>query len=266
MLHLDRYILNARVLPMLVVVFPLALAAYPWIPVDSFAKDGWAGMAVKLATTGAVATMLATALSFVPRAFGTRLEERLWREWGGAPATAYLRYSHPELDERQTAALHAKISKLDPVLHIPTKEEEAGDPAAADQCYDSMVRCVRVRTWGPKNYPMLFDENLSYGFRRNLLGMRPVGIVSSVIGIVSGGIAVWLGHPAWVVVAFSILAGAFILANGPKDVKRQADRYTRRLFETVDLLKPSVTAKATVTPTRKRKGITEPRRATQAES
>lgn len=258
MLHLDRYILNARVLPMLAVVFPLLLAAYPWVPAETFAKDGWVGMAAKLVTTGAAATMLATALSFVPRAFGTRLEERLWRSWGGAPATTCLRYAHPELDVRQTAALHAKIGKLDPTLHVPSEEEEAADPTAADQCYESMVRTLRVRTWGPKNYPMLFDENVSYGFRRNLLAMRPTGVVASLIGIASGSVAIWLGHSAWPVVALSVLAGAFILANGPKDLRRQADKYARRLFETVDLLQPLTKAKAAGPTTKRKKATGEP--------
>ncbi|KQO68763.1 hypothetical protein ASF22_19600 [Methylobacterium sp. Leaf87] len=254
MLHLDRYILNARVLPMLVVAFPLVLAAYPWVPAEAFAKGGWGGMAAKWVTTGACATLLATALSFVPRAFGTRLEERLWRDWGGAPATAYLRYAHPELDARQTAALHAKIAVLDPSLHVPSAQEEAGDPAAADQCYAGMVRMLRARTWGPKNFPMLFDENVSYGFRRNLLAMRPYGILASLIGMGSGAAAIWLGHPVWPVVALSALVGMFIVVNNVNDLRRQADRYTRRLFETVDLLKAPTKAKDAKTPSRKKAG------------
>lgn len=252
MVHLDRYILNARVLPMLVVTFPLVLAAYPWLPADAFAKDGLWATAAKWATTGASSAFLATVLSFVPRAFGTRLEERLWREWGGAPATAYLRYAHPELDQRQTAALHAKIARLDPSLHVPSKAEEEADPAAADQCYESMVRMLRARTWGPKNYPMLFDENVSYGFRRNLLGIRPIGIVACLIGMGSGGAAIWTGHVAWPVIALSAVVGVFILANTPGDVRRQAERYARRLFMTVDLLKPAPKAKAPVSATRKK--------------
>lgn len=254
MVHLDRYILNARVLPMLVVTFPLVLAAYPWLPADAFAKDGLWATSIKWATTGASSAFLATVLSFVPRGFGTRLEERLWQEWAGAPATAYLRYAHPELDDRQTEKLHAKIAKLDPSLHVPLRAEEEANPAAADQCYESMVRMLRARTWGPKNYPMLFDENLSYGFRRNLLGIRPIGILACLIGMGSGMAAIWMGHDAWLVAALSAAVGAFILANTPGDVKRQAERYARRLFMTVDLLKPVPKAKPAGTATRK-KGV-----------
>lgn len=208
--------------------------------------------AAKWATTGATSALLATLLSFVPRGFGTRLEERLWRQWGGAPATAYLRYAHPELDERQTAALHAKITRLDPGLHVPSKADEEADPAAADQCYDSMVRMLRTRTWGPKAYPMLFDENLSYGFRRNLLGIRAVGIAACLLGVGSGAAAAWMGHPAWPVIALSALIGAFVLANTPGDVKRQGEKYARRLFMTVDLLKPATKARSTGTASRQK--------------
>lgn len=239
MFHLDRYTLNARVLPMLVVAFPLVLAAYPWLPAETFAKDDWVGIALKSISTGAGATVLATLLSFPARTFGTRLEERLWREWGGAPSTQYLRYRHPELDRRQTAILHAKIARLDPSLHVPTVEEEERDPAGADQCYESMVRVLRARTWGPKNFPMLFDENVSYGFRRNLLGMRPLGVATSLVGMVSGAIAIWLGHFAWPIVALCAAAGLYVLVNGPRELRRQAERYARRLFETVDRLLPA---------------------------
>lgn len=240
MFHLDRYTLNARVLPMLVVAFPLVLAAYPWLPAEAFAKDDWVALALKAVSTGAGATVLATLLSFPARTFGTRLEERLWREWGGAPAAQYLRYRHPEIDRRQTAILHAKIARLDPSLHVPSAEEEERDPAGAEQCYESMVRVLRARTWGPKNFPLLFDENVSYGFRRNLLGMRPLCIASSLAGIVSGAAAIWLlGHPSWPIVALCAVTGLYVLANGPRELRKQAERYARRLFETVDRLLPA---------------------------
>ena len=236
MVQLDRYTLTARVLPMVVVAVPLVLAAYPWLPPEAFAKDDWLALLLKGGTTGLGAAAVASLLSFPARSFGTRLEERLWREWGGAPATQYLRYRHPEIDRRHTAILHAKIARLDPSLHIPTSEDEERDPVGADQCYESMVRVLRARTWGPKNFPLLFDENVSYGFRRNLLGMRALGIASTLIGIASGGIAIWLGHPAWPIVALCAVTGLYVLSNGPRELKQQAERYARRLFETVDRL------------------------------
>lgn len=239
MFQLDRYTLTARMLPMVVVASPLVLAAYPWLPAEAFSKDDWAGMALKALTTGAGAAAVATLLSFPARAFGTRLEERLWREWGGAPSTQYLRYRHPEIDRRQTAILHAKIARLDPSLHVPTAEEEERDPAGADQCYESMVRMLRARTWGPTSFPLLFDENVSYGFRRNLLGMRSFGVATSLVGMVSGAIAIWLGHFAWPIVALCASAGLYVLANGPRELRKQAQRYARRLFETVDRLLPA---------------------------
>ncbi|UYW28312.1 hypothetical protein OKC48_07295 [Methylorubrum extorquens] len=242
MFHLDRYTLNARVLPMLVVAFPLVLAAFPWLPAEAFVKDDWAGMALKALTTGTGAAVVATLLSFPARTFGTRLEERLWREWGGAPSTQYLRYRHPELDRRQTGILHAKIARLDPSLHVPSAEEEERDPAGADQCYESMVRVLRARTWGPKSFPLLFDENVSYGFRRNLLGMRPLGIAASLLGMVSGAIAIWFGHFAWPIVTLCAVAGLYVLVNGPRELRKQAERYARRLFETVDRLLPTPAA------------------------
>jgi hypothetical protein len=147
--------------------------------------------------------------------------------------------------------MHAKIARLDPGLHVPSKEEEETDPAAADQCYESMVRMLRARTWGPKNHPMLFDQNLSYGFRRNLLGIRTIGTAACLIGVGSGATAVWLGHPSWPVVALSAAVGAFILADTPGDVRRQAERYARRLFMTGDLMKLAPASKASGSTARK---------------
>lgn len=43
---------------------------------------------------------------------------------------------------------------------------------------------LRLKTRNTKNFGLLFRENISYGFRRNLLGMRPVGFASSALSVV----------------------------------------------------------------------------------
>ncbi len=164
MVHLDRYILNARVLPM------------SWSPSPSSSplsvasgrcvrKDGLWATPSSGATTGASSAFLAT----VPV---DRARARSAPGWRGAALArvgrrashSYLRYAHPELDERQSAALHAKIAKLDPGLHVPPKAEEEADPAAAAKCYGEHGADEAHPTWGPKNYPCSSTRTSATGF------------------------------------------------------------------------------------------------------
>src|SRR5271165_4313391 len=54
--------------------------------------------------------------------------------------------------------------------------------AFADQVYQSGVRWLlnHTRPADNKKFDLLFRENVAYGFRRNALGTKPIGILISV--------------------------------------------------------------------------------------
>jgi hypothetical protein len=236
MMKLDRYAFHARLLPALTVTVPLVLAALPWLPADAFHAKGGGGAIVKYGTSGAAGVALAYLLAQLSRGLGARLEERLWKEWGGRPSVVYLRHASREIGAKQKLDLHARIRSLNPDLHLPTPEEERLDPAEADHCYERASAWLRGATRDPKRFQLLFEDNVAYGFRRNLLALRPFAWMAAGIGIISGALAVWHGLGGAVAIGGSLIAALYAGHNSSADVRLQSDKYTRSLFDALDIL------------------------------
>jgi hypothetical protein len=131
-------------------------------------------------------------LASVARELGKRLENRLFSSWGGKPTTQLLRHADQTLDPLTKMRYHAFLSR-----HIgvpfPTVAEEQHDPLAADQRYAAGAKWLLDQTRDTKKFPLLFKENIAYGFRRNALGLKPYALV---VAAVSWG---------WVLVAVGII-------------------------------------------------------------
>jgi hypothetical protein len=115
------------------------------------------------------------------RELGKRLEGSLYQEWGGKPTTQLLRHRDKTIEavtkRRYHSFLAAKINVV-----FPDKNQEATDPEAADEVYQSAVRWLlnHTRQDDGRKFDMIFKENVAYGFRRNALGMKPIGLIVSI--------------------------------------------------------------------------------------
>lgn len=69
-------------------------------------------------------------------------------------------------------------------MKLPSAEEEAANPRAADEAYAGAGR--RLRELTRKSQPLLLKENIAYGFHRNMVAMKPLGIFSSLVGFTYG--------------------------------------------------------------------------------
>ena len=111
---------------------------------------------------------------------GKRLEEIPYREWGGKPTTQLLRHRDNTIEgvtkQRYHAFLAGKIN-----VPFPDKNQEANNSVAADEVYQSGVRWLlnHTRPEDNKKFELIFKENVAYGFRRNALGVKPLGLVIS---------------------------------------------------------------------------------------
>jgi hypothetical protein len=115
------------------------------------------------------------------RESGKRLEENLYREWGGKPTTQLLRHRDNTIEGVTKRRYHVFLSsKID--VPFPDKDQEANNPVAADEVYQSGVRWLlnHTRPEDNKKFDLIFKENVAYGFRRNALGVKPFGLVISV--------------------------------------------------------------------------------------
>lgn len=180
----------------------------------------------------------------VARDAGLRLQADLWKSWGGSPTLRRLRWRaspNPRLIRR----LHDDIALVTGSL-LPTAEQEAQDPSGADAEYEAAIAALRQRTGDSKTFNKVFAENMEYGFRRNCLGLRPMGLVLSASGVIASfALTIWGGGsvearlltwawPGLVSVAALVFWGTIVT---PTWVGRPAETYAERLLESVHTLK-----------------------------
>ena len=131
---------------------------------------------------------------------------------------------------------------------MPSAAEEEADPQAADARYDDALADVRQRTRDREQFPLVFEENANYGFRRNMLGLRPWGLAVSLVSLaVSIALLVFssgsFGERAarWCLpAAVALLLAAFWWgAVTPAWVRVPAEAYAERLIESIDILRMS---------------------------
>ena len=228
---LDRYTVMARVVPACIVALPLAEIVYSWAPFEF----GWA----KGSAAATIFAAGAYALSHVARDAGKRLEERLLAEWGGWPSTAVLRHSDTTFDEITKSRFHRRLVELGAVDAMPTPAEEAADPRKADAAYAAAGTWLRSKTRDAKKFPLVFEENINYGFVRNLLGSKWYGLGAAGLGVAADALAVWTGRSQGVVAGACVVFALLLLAGVTEaGLRRQAFAYARRLVESLDHLEP----------------------------
>lgn len=234
----DQYVRRARLQPTLLVALPIALAVLAYSP------EGivhWGILWSVLVWCGATAL-----LAQVARDRGKRKEPELFRRWGGKPTTRLLRH-HGAPNKALLVRRHAKLKALIPGQKLPTAEAEAAEPSIADDAYDSCTALLIERTRDRKQFPLIFDENCNYGFRRNLWGMKPVGILTSAAG--SGAILLGLITNSVPIRTLATVCGsvslllliAWLVWFTPDWVKITADSYAERLLAACDSLEPQRT-------------------------
>ena len=227
----DEYTRRARIYPALLVALPLGLLALAIFP------DGLPGW--KLLSSLIVLSGGAKLLGQVGRDWGRKKQPKLFEMWGGKPTTRMLRH-RDATNKVILARRHAKLHKLMPEIKIPASEDEQAHPDQADEVYESCVAFLLESTRDKKKFRLVFEENCNYGFRRNLWGMKPLGITTTVIGILGIGVVVvayYFQKDMWVPrIGIACGIGNLLLLLGwlfwftPQWVKTTADGYAERLL------------------------------------
>ena len=181
------------------------------------------------------------ALSFVASQigadFGRRLEKRLWTKWGGPPTTRFLRHRNHEYNDITRHTLHERMSLLG--FKVPTEDDESHDPKYADDCYAAFVAEIRRSTRDKRKYPLVHKRLIDYGFRRNMLGLKWVGLgIAVTVSLLCILHILWkwdvagLVNPIFFISVFSTgIAIGWLTLVKEKVVSLGAERYADSLLE-----------------------------------
>jgi hypothetical protein len=233
---LDPYSLRARLQPALLALFPILIAFF------ALAPAAWEPARAAAVVFGAIGGTLL--LSHMARDAGKGLEPALFAAWGGKPSVAMLRHRDTRIASGSKQRYHQRLSAL-LGTSLPTVEQEANDPAAADGAYEAANAWLLARTRDHETFGLLFAENISYGFRRNFFALRRAGLVITLLSLAAILSAQLAPQWPWSVNSSLLLAAAIAIAVygtlvllmvRRSWVKRAAEEYGRRLLECVDHL------------------------------
>lgn len=122
-------------------------------------------------------------LSNLARSAGKSLEDKLNRSWDGWRTTALLRHRDLTIDRFTKTRYHSALQTLcGNTFYLPTQDEEITDSIEADQKYRSATKLL-IEKRRDKKHDLLHKELAAYGFRRNLLGLKPVGILIVMVAL-----------------------------------------------------------------------------------
>lgn len=236
-LSFDKYIFYARLVPGLIVIFPIGLAIISLFP-EKFL--GW-DILVAIGTSFGMSIYLAE----LARDKGREKQDKLYSMWGGKPTTVMLRHRDSPFDSITLARYHKKLGELIPEVQLPTYDDENKNTSSADEVYESCVAYLQEHTRDKKQFPLIFAELVSYGLRRNLWGMKSIGIILTLISM---AIILWQIYPNFrhfedvrpvvpiAMILDAILLALWILRVTPKWIKTTADAYALRLLSACDRL------------------------------
>lgn len=171
----DPYDRQARLYPSLLVVAPI-----PVMLVCLYGAGAIVGSTI-VALLGSCG--IAFVLGRVAREAGKRIEPKLYEAWGGAPTTQVLRHRDQRYDPHTKQRFHAVLGRGLKIA-MPTREQEDADPTAADDLYRAATTWLIKQTRDTKKYPLVFKENINFGFQRNALGLKPWGLLVCILCVV----------------------------------------------------------------------------------
>jgi hypothetical protein len=184
-------------------------------------------------------------LTQLARDAGKRHEVSLFEKWGGLPSITIFRHRDVRLDAITKARYHKKLAGLVKEAKAPSPEQEKADPAAADAVYAAWSNYLRVNTRDTKKFGLLFQENVAYGYRRNVWGLRAMGIKTSLASLVVCGVRLYCVYSKSGEIDAALVAAAafaaimlllWIFLFSGDWVRIPADAYAARLAECVETL------------------------------
>jgi hypothetical protein len=168
----DNYSLKARYYPVIILFLPIVVLGF-------FYSQQFESVFHFLGSVGVVGA-LTYLFSQLGRDQGKRKEFLLWNSWGGAPTIQLMRFQNSYLDTHTKHRYHQKLHQLCSASVSPNVDLETNYPEKADDIYRAWTKYLISQTRDTKKFSLLYKENINYGFRRNLWGLRSFAIFLAV--------------------------------------------------------------------------------------
>lgn len=233
--YFDAYTMRARVFPALIAGLPTLSLLAVMVP--------WNHLGLPHAIVVAMALVLLFAFADVARRTGRHVQAQLGT---GTTPEQWLR----DNDDLPQAAKDSYRDFMAQKLKrsAPSADEERADPTRARDFYLSAGNWLREHTRDNRTFRILFDENVTYGFRRNLLGLKAIALGCNIAVAATCAGVLRLRPPYFtalsgidermvVVMAVVLLHSAYVLLAVNKAGVREASRaYGRQLILSCETL------------------------------
>jgi hypothetical protein len=233
--EIDNYSVKARLYPCLLILLPAFIVGVYYITdLEKYYHYFTAVLAFGLFTF---------VLAQFGRDKGKSKEPELYKYFGGKPTTQILRYRNTYLDSVTKNRYRQILTQKIPDIQMPTAQEENDKPDDADEVYNSCAKFLISKTRDTTKFNLLFKENVSYGFRRNLWAMKNFALSIIFLCLVTHfyftteGFKVFnkfttqsIGLFAFLLI--TILTWLFVITRDW--IKLVAFSYAERLFETLN--------------------------------
>jgi hypothetical protein len=225
----DTYTIKARALPFLILVIPAITLLVSFYSIEI---DIW------IAKYSVPLSLLLFVIGILVRKRGAAIQPKLWKEWGGAPTTRYLRHSNREYNSISRNLCHLFFIKNINGINMPTAEEELENPERSDEVYRACIQYLLKMSYDKKKYSLIYAENIEYGFFRNCLGLKPFGIIFCCISAYVNSILIWyywgdMQMTNNLIILLGVTIGCllfWVLAITKKSVKSSSEAYAERLL------------------------------------
>lgn len=227
----DAYSIRARLFPAIIAAAPALAALTLLISWSTF------GLSNAIASLGIL--VLLFAIADFSRARGRAIETKLYERYNGIPSITMFRRNDDTINsgskDRYRTFLAEKLG-----VAVPSAEDERNHQLVADEFYSQCGVWLRQSTRNTKEFPLLFGENVTYGFRRNLLGVKALALCLNATVVAICVIVLWrtswdissqLGSKATVVLVVAAAHAAYMLIAVNYDAVWDASRaYGRELI------------------------------------
>ena len=173
-LPFDDYTIKARVWPSFLICSPVLIFG----PIVAFKVFDLVQACVGSAIIGSAIIAL---MSAVIRQLGVSQEAHLFEIWGGPPSTKIMRWRDKRWSQEYKIKMHALVKdRLG--IELLSDNAERKDPKTADKITAEAFMILRNKLRGNSKI-LNHQDNIDYGFARNIYGARWLWILFSLFSI-----------------------------------------------------------------------------------